>query len=137
MNIRISTDKTADKAFSEYKENTHPAVGKMLDDAANIVRSNAVRGIQRGTKTGRIYGKHQASAPGQYPASDHGALAGSIRIEKLTDARDVGSDKKYGKFLEEGTKNIKARPYLSPSLEAAEADIESIIDNTLKRLFNE
>ena len=50
-------------------------------DLVTDTHALAVAGIEGGPKTGRTYGIHTASAPGQYPASDTGRLAGSVRME--------------------------------------------------------
>src|SRR3990167_6542496 len=53
--------------------------------STEAVRESAVNKIQSGSKTGRIYTRrsvvHQASAPGESPASDTGTLAQSGRTE--------------------------------------------------------
>lgn len=85
------------------------------------VQVDAVRSIQRGPKTGRVYRRgsvtHRASAPGQPPATDTGALASSVaRVDGKLEAA-VGTGLEYGKHLEFGTSTIKARPWLIPALE--------------------
>lgn len=49
-----------------------------LTRGVEAVRTEAVSLINTGPKTGRIYGRHQASAPGESPAGDTGQLANSI-----------------------------------------------------------
>jgi len=67
------------------------------------------------------------SAPGQPPAVRTGRLRGSITWRIGRDAVspyvDVGTAVAYGLFLEEGTRRMRARPYLRPALEAARATI--------------
>lgn len=76
---------------------------------------------QRGS--GRIYEKyqprrtHQASSPGEPPATDEGALAASIYTEPYGLHAYVGVRQKYAHYLEFGTKNMDARPFVVPSLE--------------------
>lgn len=63
---------------------------------------------------------HQASAPGEPPASDHGFLLGSIRhIMKVgnTVYASIGSDLKYSLFLELGTRYMAPRPFMRPALD--------------------
>lgn len=57
-------------------------------NAVGLVTINHIRAsLLRGPKTGRVYHKsnpkrlHRASAPGQYPATDTGRLAGSLGYE--------------------------------------------------------
>jgi HK97 gp10 family phage protein len=63
---------------------------------------------------------HQASAPGQPPASDIGNLASHITYSTSRRGLEgrVGTNVVYGKFLEFGTKNMAARPWLWPAYEA-------------------
>ncbi len=81
------------------------------------------RRIQDGAKTGRLYryGKvvHQASAPGEAPATDTGFLANSIEffVRGLTGVIAILAE--YGACLEFGTSRVAARPYLRPSVRAA------------------
>ena len=100
----------------------------------------AVRGIQGPPKTGRIYSKfrpkrvHQASAPGQYPATDTGRLVAAIGVELPTNTKApvarVGTAVRYGLYLE--TKNAArgGRPWLHRALIEAAAIID---EEDLKR----
>lgn len=62
---------------------------------------------------------HQASAPGEAPAWDTGALAGSIFAELDGNGprigANIGTDLKYGQWLEDGTTKMEARPWLAPA----------------------
>jgi len=97
-----------------------------------IAEEKAVAGIQRAalageaiTKanlsrpgTGRIYGKHQASAPGEPPAVDTGRLRNATQAD--TQVRRDGDDivgrvvanADYAHALEAGTERIAPRPFL-------------------------
>jgi HK97 gp10 family phage protein len=63
---------------------------------------------------------HQASAPGESPANDHGVLASSIVTEKGiegdTVVATVMASAQYAFPLEHGTKTIAPRPFLECSL---------------------
>lgn len=97
-----------------------------------LAEQKAVKGIQRAalaseaiTKanlsrpgTGRIYGKHQASAPGQPPAADTGDLRRKTQADTQVgrDGDDlVGrlvANTEYAHGLEVGTERIAPRPFL-------------------------
>lgn len=66
---------------------------------------------------------HQASAPGQPPATDTGRLLASIHHilegEGQHTVAHVGSDVNYALFLELGTRYMAARPFLRPALYSA------------------
>lgn len=71
--------------------------------------------------TGRLYGKHRASAPGEPPAPDKGAagLLGATQADEQVrrDGSDlvgrVVANKEYAAALEKGTERMAARPFLS------------------------
>ncbi|MNE27675.1 hypothetical protein D3C80_1210940 [compost metagenome] len=97
-----------------------------------IAEDRAVKGIQRAalaseaiTKanlsrpgTGRIYGKHQASAPGEPPAADSGELRRKTQAD--TQVRREGQDLvgrlvqnvEYAHALAVGTEKMAPRPSL-------------------------
>lgn len=100
---------------------------KAVRGSLESVRSTALKKIMREPKTGRIYERgpgqnlsptHQASAPGEAPASDSGILAGSVKVVQPSRSFGyVGTDRQYGFWLEYGTTRMQARPWLRPSLE--------------------
>jgi HK97 gp10 family phage protein len=65
---------------------------------------------------------HQASAPGQPPATDTGRLLNSIGHTVGSDAdglyADVSARVAYAVFLELGTRYMAPRPFLRPALRA-------------------
>jgi len=105
-----------------------------------------VRGIQRGPATGRIYPpvrgrrqtSHQASAPGQFPQTDTGRLAASVRVERDHTAAQltyvVGTALEYGAHLEFGTLEMRPRPWLQPSVDAAVPRFMQRLRRGLERL---
>jgi HK97 gp10 family phage protein len=105
-----------------------------LFSSANLVEAEAKQSIQRGVKSGRIYKRrsivHQASAPGEPPASDTGFLVSNITktaVEKSGTALSISVESKapYSKFLEFGTRKMSARPFLQPALEKNRNKIKS------------
>ena len=114
---------------------------KGVERARLAVETTAKKLIQRGPKTGIMYGKHQASAPGEPPATDHGDLVRSIESKRDGLVAVVWTEEPYGKFLEFGTRHIEPRPWLTPAvennrerfpLELGHAVIESI-DGAVKK----
>ena len=96
----------------------------------------------RRTKTGK---RHFASLPGQPPAVDTGVLRASIMgqakiegigitgkvgpdIDHIRAEAPAGTDVEYGYYLELGTKKMKARPYLRPSLRRTAKKVKQIFD---------
>jgi phage gpG-like protein len=102
-----------------------------MTDLVTDTQAFAIQGIQRGPKSGRTYRRgnvvHTASAPGQYPATDTGRLASSVRAELPTEASmtaRVGTSVAYGPMLEFGTSRMAARPWLLPSFQKAKIGVE-------------
>lgn len=89
---------------------------------------------------GRIYIRrgrtHQASAPGQMPATDTGNLAGSMQHE-LDRSKGVGyyyTSVEYAPYLEYGTTRMLARPFLTPAAERARPRFIRRMSNLESRL---
>lgn len=111
-----------------------------FQDGILKVHESAVKSIQEHQSAGIKYKhggvEHVASEPGYAPNSDTGKLAQSIQFEmdpeNLT-AR-VGTGLEYGRFLELGTQNIAARPWLMPAWEANKPSISDIV-KAIKEAF--
>jgi len=107
-----------------------------INDIATDTHALAVSGISHSGGGGRTYEKyeprrtHTASAPGAYPSADTGRLSTNVRIDGLNLATPakmtatVGTDVKYGAYLEFGTSRMAARPWLLPSFERAKIGVE-------------
>lgn len=71
------------------------------------------RAGMRGPHSGRIYqrrgGPHRASARGEYPAIDSGALLGSLRMRSNNVEVVIGTNMFYSKWLRGGTKKMARR----------------------------
>lgn len=70
---------------------------------------------------------HGRSLPGDPPHAETGALKKSIFWKIVGDGVIVGSALLYGYWLETGTKNMAARPYLEPTMNKLRALIQRII----------
>lgn len=110
-------------------------VRNRVQRACDIVRNEAINGIQGQPKSGRTYTRrsvtHQASAPGEYPATDLGGLVQGIttEVDRQMDGSVVGkiiSSAPYSKALEYGTRNMEARPFMAPSLAKSRRRINNI-----------
>ena len=93
---------------------------------AHLIRNNAIEKIMREAKSGRRYGNHVASAPGQAPASDSGRLVQGITVrdDPGRNVTLVVASADYSSTLEFGNSKIAPRPFLRPSLaKVTEANI--------------
>lgn len=148
---------------------TEDGVRRAYYQMGKTFRKYASEKILGGPKSGRIYSrgnghKHQASAPGEFPANDKGNLRRSLNFlvtgsEKLTfgaggERRTKDServDKKtgkkksyksriiykapYAKFLETGTPKMKPRSYLLRTIQENGAFSAQIIETEIKNQF--
>lgn len=90
--------------------------------------------IKSKNKTGRLYGQHRASAPGQYPANETGALAKGVRFKTSGSTMRFGDTVMHGKFLEGGTKvggkrRMAPRPHIRATVEARQRENFVILAN--------
>lgn len=60
-----------------------------------------------------------------------GKLADSIAYVIEGEEAKVGSDARYARFVEMGTRNMSARPYLRPSIDQNKGTIEQLIGRTI------
>lgn len=89
-----------------------------------------------GPKSGRIYGSHRASAPGESPAIDSGDLSGSLTpLRRSALEWYVGSDVEYAPDLEYGTYGMAPRPYLRPAAKHFEPITAKRISEALARRY--
>lgn len=109
------------------------AAAKAVYSGALAIQRHAKVSIQAHESSGITYhhGKvsHVASKPGYPPNSDIGTLARSIEIdwnrEQLTAL--IGTNLKYGLWLELGTVHIEPRPWLFPAFDAHVEDVRSTL----------
>lgn len=119
-------------------QDVRAGVVRGLVRGTEAVRTDAVSRINNPPKTGRMYGKHQASAPGESPATDTGALANSVStsVDQAALTGNVNFGTGYSAALEFGTAKIAPRPYARPALmnkrDEITADIADEVRKSLK-----
>ena len=124
--VRLTGTRELKEALTRLGVNADKELSDAVKMTAQGIRSNAIKSILRGTKSGTVYEKtnprrtHRASAPGEAPASDTGRLAGSIRADIAGKEASVSANTVYAEFLERefGTSKMEARPFMVPALEA-------------------
>jgi len=90
-------------------------VGKEVRHSLFAIETD-VKAMMAGPKSGAVYGGHVASAPGEAPAIDTGALANSIQTEMDTlTSGAVYTGIEYAPYLEFGTSRMAARPSFTPA----------------------
>jgi HK97 gp10 family phage protein len=116
-----------------------------LTEQGQLLEGAIARTLQQGSPgRGRVYPSaggglnttHQASAPGDPPASDTGNLINSIG----TDFRRaelsvlVGTEVEYAPFLEYGTRRMAPRPFMRPAYQSREAAIERAVREAINEV---
>ena len=125
VTTKIKTQPRHRAITQQYEQQAREAVSSGCEKIKEI----AVTEIRRGVKSGRFYtrgGKQvQASAAGEYPATDSGFLANNIFVKVAPNglSGEVESKMNYSAALEFGTSKMAARPFMQPSAERARAFI--------------
>lgn len=119
---------------------TRRAIQRGIVRGTEALRSEVLTQILNTAKTGRVYARrgleHQASAPGEPPASDTGVLVRSIRSDFSRLDDNVGRvvvGAAYGPHLEYGTQTMEPRPFLRPAVANQRANVERIVVDEVVR----
>lgn len=106
------------------------AASRGLDKGMVILHKEVVRLITKTPKTGRMYGSHQASAPGEPPATHFGTHLAGFKIQKTgpLKASLINTDPNHAR-LELGTQNMRPRPHMIPALTNVASKILEAINN--------
>jgi hypothetical protein len=122
-----------------YIANVRQGAFEGVVTAIGIVEDRWVRLIMGPPKTGRIYRRrgveHQASAPGEAPASDTGRLVNSRRLE-YSQAELRGSmivSAAHILPLEHGTRKMEPRPSVRRALAESHNEITAAIATSIAR----
>jgi phage gpG-like protein len=110
---------------------------ELLSVAGTAVRASTVKLRKRDGSTttlrkgSRIYGA-SPSKPGTPPHKQTGHLRRSVTYEVTGLIGRVGTNLKYGRWLELGTRIVAARPWLRPALADVLKQIERILTAPMK-----
>ena len=118
---------------------------KLVKETAMNIETRMKVKIQHGPKTGKIYTHgnvtHQASAPGEPPATDTGYLATAMAVEATKDplTKQTNVYAEYGGILEQpetqehGKSHIAPRPFMQPSFDDEEDSFKKGVNNLIKK----
>ena len=126
---KLAFKKSLFNLSKEYEQELYKTALK----AAVKMNEKAARSIAT-PSSGRTYGNHVASVPGEAPNTDTGELLSKLFVEPLPSKRGAvfGNRAKYAKFLEFGTSRVAARPFIRPAYEAEKQkylnEVKSIIN---------
>mgnify|MGYP003109200243 FL=1 len=124
VDIQVKNLKKVLNQLKTLNKQLEPDFQEVVKGGAQLIRGEAIKSIQSGSKSGIVYEKynprrtHRASAPGEAPASDTGNLVSKIIVkQKSKDVVFVESNANYSAFLEFGTSKMLPRPFLFPAFE--------------------
>jgi HK97 gp10 family phage protein len=102
----------------DFKRDLGKTIRAKLTTCGEIIISDAQRSMME-PKTGSPGPQTTRSAPGESPAVQTGTLKESLAQEPLEDRVGirVGTNIRYGLYLELGTRKMRARPWLRPALD--------------------
>jgi HK97 gp10 family phage protein len=145
VRMRLTGTAELQKALREFGLQADKHIAAAVRGTAQNIRTHAVKSIQRGAKTGKVYEKtdpkrtHKASAPGEAPATDTGRLANSINADIDGKSATVYTDLEYAPWLEFGTQSMDPRPFLFPAMEKErpkwEQRLDRIVDQAAKGIL--
>ena len=127
VKVEIKGLKEVQDAIRSFDGDISRQLNLIVNAAALESVNDVKKAIQGPPKTGLKYKRnrlssvtHQASAPGQAPATDTGFLVSSIYNEDRGYlSKAIGSRLEYAFYLEFGTRKIAARPSWVPAVERA------------------
>jgi hypothetical protein len=127
VKVEIKGLKEVNAALQAYGKDLGNSLALIVDATALEAVTDVRKAIQGPPKTGREYARgvnkdkvHRASAPGEAPATDTGALVSSIYNENRGKySRAIGSRLDYAYYLEFGTFKMAKRPSWIPAVERA------------------
>lgn len=118
-------DVKIDNKIPELFQKLEAAVSRFVQTSAAGI-GEAAKTAMGGPRSGRLYGSHQASAPGEPPASRSGKYLSSIEVlEGSSLEAKVGASVSYAPILEYGLNRplwSKVLTEVLPTLEAKLAD---------------
>jgi len=143
--IEIDGAAEASAAIAALGEKVEAEIARAVTASALRIDMDVKQRIQRGPKTGRVYTRgrgrnmsreHQASAPGEAPATDTGVLVSPSgitfrQVSPLT--AEVESRLDYAYYLEFGTRFIAQRPSWLPAVEKERPNFARAVAEAIRR----
>lgn len=111
--------------FADIAAKMAPQAGRIVNATIHRIEGR-VKGSLSGSRTGRLYKRgargtivHQASAPGEPPATDTGNLVDSVGSRMIGPTEgEVTVGAEYAAILELGGVYLAPRPYFAPAVAA-------------------
>ena len=138
IKVEIKNIGAVNKAIAKYGQDLAIKIDRLVQGVAQNAMSDVKRRVQGPPKTGTVYTRgnitHQASAPGEAPATDTGALVSSIYYKQTSKMNaTIGSRLDYAYYLEFRTLYIKPRPSWQPAAAIAQTQLNAVIQSAIKK----
>lgn len=143
VKVEIKGLKEVNAALEAYGKDLGRSLELALNRTAIVALDDVRNAIETPPKTGRVYYKgknknikHQASAPGEAPATDTGDLLTSTYIENRGRyGRAIGARVPYAYYLEFGTLDgkIKKRPSWIPAVQRAMPRLLELVNIAIRK----
>jgi hypothetical protein len=138
FSVKIEGLDQLENATAAIREALASEIDKAVYVSAEHVATEYKQSLLDGEKTGRIYKRrsivHQASAPGEAPASDTGRLVNSIHVLlEGAGSAIMRVATLYAMMLEAGTSKMAPRPAAVPAMEKSKAWIMDRLQDALRR----
>jgi hypothetical protein len=144
MSYEVRGESAATSILANLAQNFRRGVMGGGHAAVGLVVRQAQQGILNGSKSGRVYTTyfrsgprgvfpvgsrppHQASAPGEYSASDTGALAASISGSNTIMQMRVSATAPHAGYQEYGTSRMQARPNIGNAVRDSEGAVTAVL----------
>lgn len=129
--VKVTGTKELEESMAALAKRYDRATVQAAIGAGEIIRGKAIRSIQdisngESQARARLGGATRnviVSKEGDAPNTDTGTLVASIQVDVTATYVFVGSSLSYATWLEFGTRNMSARPWLYPAVEKSRADI--------------
>lgn len=124
MTVSVSGQQRALNSITRAPATFRASIARAAHMAGTLLVQKTRTEIMNGSKSGRTYGGHTASAPGEYSAFLTGAHLQSVDYNVQGPWNfEFGAGMDYSVFLETGTSKMEPREDLGQSVRSEEAAI--------------
>ena len=137
FDVKLKNFNTVVSALRELGDDVEEVTARVINDTLDQTKANVNKNLDTPSSGGRIYKRgpgrnlspiHKASPPGAFPNTDTGELKRRTQVTEYAKPAPqmrgvIGTNLKYGLYLERGTSKMAKRPWLRPSFRKATKDM--------------